>query len=58
MLFRSNICCSESFRSGGIFGRSLLIETAFALNLLAVDERDAEGVGELSLCWRDDNVEM
>lgn len=44
----------------GGFGRSLLlIETAFALILLAVDEsEDTEAAGELSRCCRDDNVEI
>jgi hypothetical protein len=37
----------------------LLIETAFALNLLAVDESDeTEGAGELSRCWREDKAEI
>jgi hypothetical protein len=35
------------------------METAFALNLLAVDESDdMEGVGELSRCCRDDKAEI
>jgi len=37
----------------------LLMEAAFALNLLAVDDRDdVDGVGELSRCCREDRVEI
>jgi hypothetical protein len=37
----------------------VLIETAFALNLLAVEvSDDIDGAGELSLCCREDKVEI
>jgi hypothetical protein len=55
-----SICCSESLLSGRGFGFSfVLIETAFALNLLAVDESDdTDGAGEFALCWREDKAEI